>query len=78
MTNAGEDSRFDATDTIEVYEKGKTWECECGQGFGTEKEVRAVHCPTCGNTLVDEEAELRKEQEVDRPEKNQMALDQFA
>jgi len=46
--------RLDVTDGVECYENGKTFECECGQGFGVEFGVRSVVCPSCSLVLVDE------------------------
>lgn len=63
----------DITDRVSVYEKGKTFECECGQGFGVKHKERIVKCPTCGEVLVDKESESR---EYKRPE-GQMTLESF-
>ena len=59
------DDTIDATDSIEEYAKGKTWECECGHGIGTHFEIRVVRCYSCGEYLVDEKAENREAPEVD-------------
>lgn len=53
------ENRFDITDRVECYEEGKTFECECGQGFGVEFEVVTVSCPSCDRVLVDENASER-------------------
>lgn len=55
------DHVYDATDEWQEYQKGKTVECECGQGFGVDFDVEAVKCPTCGKQVIDREADSRGE-----------------
>jgi predicted RNA-binding Zn-ribbon protein involved in translation (DUF1610 family) len=53
---------LNATDSIVVYERGKTWDCpECGHGIGTEKQTPMVKCESCGEVLVDREWACRNE-----------------
>lgn len=61
LQTVGQDSSVaDATDTIVVYAKGKTWDCpECGFGIGTKKEDRYTKCYKCGAVLLDDKAEQR-------------------
>lgn len=54
----GEDY-VDVTPGVTCYEKGKTFECECGQGFGVEFDRVAIKCPSCGKNCVDKEADER-------------------
>ncbi len=54
---------IDVTETVEVYENGKTWDCECGHGIGTDKDVRRVRCHSCGEILEDAEASVREDEE---------------
>ena len=56
----GEVERIDITDRVKCYAKGKTFECDCEQGFGVTFETRTVLCPTCQALLIDEEAENRE------------------
>lgn len=49
--NSGDE--VDVTATIEVYEKGKTWDCPCGMGIGTGKSTMRVRCASCGRQLKD-------------------------
>ena len=49
----GEDELVDVTDDVESYEKGKTFRCECGQGFGVPFDTTMVICPSCGKKVVD-------------------------
>lgn len=46
----------DVTDDVEEYEKGKTFECECGQGFGVSYGTDSVVCPSCDKVVVDSNA----------------------
>ena len=50
----------DVTDSVQCYEKGKTFKCDCGQGFGVQFGDTGVTCPTCGSVCVDTEADERK------------------
>lgn len=51
----GGDRRIvDVTDNVTCFEKGKTFECECGQGFGVKFDKQMVRCPTCGAACIDE------------------------
>lgn len=54
----GEDY-VDVTEGVTCYEKGKTFECECGQGFGVEFDRVAVKCPTCNRMVVDRDTDER-------------------
>lgn len=58
-----DEDEIDVTDTIEVYENGKTWECPCGSGNGTPKELRKMKCAVCGKQLVDKDYLEREDQE---------------
>lgn len=64
-----ERERLDVTDRIQVYEKGKAWECDCGQGFGTKFNVSATVCPTCGVINEDSLFGQREEQSKEKYEK---------
>jgi len=50
---------LDVTVRVEVYAKGKVFECDCGQGFGVGFDVASVKCPSCGVVCVDEDWEGR-------------------
>lgn len=54
----GEDY-VDVTDQVEHYEHGKTFECDCGQGFGVVYEESHWKCPSCGEMIVDRKSKLR-------------------
>lgn len=54
----GEDY-VDVTEQVEHYEHGKTFECDCGQGFGVVYEESHWKCPSCGEMVVDRKANLR-------------------
>lgn len=56
----------DVTDEVMEYERGKVFECECGQGFGVDFDVRMVRCPKCGSVVVDTEWEDRSPPDRDR------------
>jgi hypothetical protein len=60
-----EDGRVDVTEVVECFEQGKTFECECGQGFGVEFDVVTVNCPSCNRVLIDMKPNSREP-----PEKN--------
>lgn len=66
---------IDITDRVTCYEHGKTFKCNCGQGFGVKFEKRAVKCPTCSAILVDNEWASREPVEHDRS--GQVTLGQF-
>ena len=59
------DDWVDVTDKVECYEKGKTFECDCGQGFGTEFETSSLKCPSCGRVVVDRKHEHREAKETE-------------
>lgn len=73
---------LDVTDYVEEYETGKTFECWCGQGFGTPYTESMWSCPTCHTTIIDKKSEERpindtkNEQSEDTNEK-QSGLDAF-
>lgn len=54
----------DVTEEVEEYQKGKTFECECGQGFGVEYGTDSVVCPTCSKVVVDTRSGDREPPEV--------------
>ncbi len=64
----------DVTEGVTCYEKGKTFECECGQGFGTEFDVTAKKCPSCNRMVVDRDADTREPPER---EEGQTGLSQW-
>lgn len=68
------DTHFDVTDSIEEFETGKVWHCECGKGIGTEYGDKSVKCADCGRVLVDERGGEREKPEVGR---YQSSLAQF-
>lgn len=47
------DDYVDVTTRVECFHNGKTFECDCGQGFGLDFQVAQVDCPSCGATCVD-------------------------
>jgi len=54
---------YDATDTITVYENGKTWKCPSGCGLGTKKGVHKIRCYICRDyILVDEDFVSRSDE----------------
>lgn len=55
----------DVTDNVTEYAKGKTFECQCGQGFGVKYGTDSVTCPTCGKVVVDNKAGDREPPEVE-------------
>jgi hypothetical protein len=65
----------DVTRTVENYAKGKTWDCPCGHGIGTEYDVQFVKCESCGEILEDERAGTREPPET---EDGQMTLGAFS
>lgn len=67
-------THVDVTDDVEVYRKGKTFECECGHGIGTEHDKGAVMCFSCNKVCVDRKADKREAPET---EKEQATLGQF-
>lgn len=70
----GEDY-VDVTDDVICYEKGKAFECECGQGFGVKFDRAAVKCPSCCRNVVDREPDERGPPERD---KEQTGLSEWA
>lgn len=52
-------NQIDVTGRIEVYPKGKTLECDCGQDIGVGMNRMMIKCQGCGRTLVDHDAEKR-------------------
>ena len=58
----------DVTDSIEVYPKGKTWDCPCGAGIGTGFQVHKIKCYKCKDyILVDDEHLDRENQKKNEP-----------
>lgn len=53
------DDYVDVTDRVLCYEKGKTFDCDCGQGFGAKFNMQAKKCPRCGRYCVDKDWESR-------------------
>jgi rubrerythrin len=53
----------DVTDNVQCYENGKTFECECGQGFGVSFDEALWRCPTCGARVIDHKASEREQPE---------------
>lgn len=51
---------IDITDEVDTYAKGKTFECDCGQGIGVKLEARRVKCASCGKILEDKKASSRE------------------
>lgn len=51
---------IDITDSVECYQNGKAFNCECGQPFGLEHQEELVKCPTCGKICVDKKASERE------------------
>lgn len=73
------------TEDIQCYEKGKVFQCPCGQDVGITFNVRAFDCPSCDRVCVDERAEEREPVEHDRTpeaeklrEQGQTGLGDFA
>lgn len=60
-----EDEKLDITDRVEVYQNGKTFECDCGQGIGVELDRIYVSCASCGTVLYDTKASEREPSSVD-------------
>lgn len=56
----GPESWVDVTDRIEVYEKGKAFECDCGQDIGVTLETVSVKCAGCSLPCIDLEADDRE------------------
>lgn len=54
----GEDF-VDVTEDVMCYEKGKVFQCECGQDFGLPHEQVAVKCPSCNRMVVDRDTDER-------------------
>lgn len=68
------DDEVDVTGSIECYAKGKTWDCECGSGAGTEYGLMYLKCYGCGKVMVDEKA---GEREPPTADDDQMTLGGF-
>jgi hypothetical protein len=68
------DSHVDITGSVEVYQTGKTFDCECGHGIGTEHDKGAVVCFNCNRVCVDRKSGDR---EAPKTEKEQATLAQF-
>lgn len=51
---------LDVTSRIEVYENGKTFTCDCGQGVGIKLHRLSVKCATCGVICYDVEHAKRE------------------
>ena len=68
------DAQVDVTERIECYQKGKTFECDCGLGHGVTLDCRATKCPRCNRTCVDSKADEREPPVV---EKDQTTLGQW-
>ena len=60
-----DESVVDVTDKVEVYEKGKVWEGQCGQDIGANHDVRTIKCATCERINLDREAVDRVQQSRD-------------
>ena len=56
----GQGQIIDITDRVNVYEKGKTFKCPCGQGIGVPLEQEFVQCATCNAMLVDKKSNDRE------------------
>lgn len=55
---------LDATDSVLVYENGKTMACpSCDERVGTDKNSRFETCHFCNATFVDEEWDERSDEE---------------
>lgn len=54
----GEDF-VDVTEGVICYEKGKVFQCECGQDFGVKHDRVAVKCPSCNRMVVDRDTDER-------------------
>lgn len=68
------DAYVDVTEEVSVYAKGKTFECECGQGFGVEFYIHMVRCPTCGKFCVDRFYKSRERQAGEEDADKQQTL----
>lgn len=62
------DDILDITNRVECYEKGKTFECDCGHGIGVEHDVSSVRCASCGLVLVDRKPKSRGPPEEEEEE----------
>lgn len=56
----GRENIVDVTEDVEVYENGKAFSCECGQGIGVEMGREAIICASCGRMCVDTKNEERE------------------
>jgi predicted RNA-binding Zn-ribbon protein involved in translation (DUF1610 family) len=57
-------SGVDVANDVEVYRKGKSFECpECGQGTGVTKERVTWKCPKCNIICYDSDWGIREEQD---------------
>lgn len=43
----------DVTGSVEIYDNGKTMECDCGHGVGVAKKTFVVKCHRCKKFMVD-------------------------
>lgn len=68
------DDFIDVTDRVVCYENGKTFECDCGQGFGLPLNQVVDYCPSCHTNVVDAEADSREPPEM---EETQTSLSQW-
>lgn len=60
------DEVVDITDSVECYANGKSFECECGQGYGTEFSVRTMKCCSCQKIMVDFDSDEREAPSMDK------------
>lgn len=66
-----DDDAVDSTNDFEVFNRGKTIECDCGLGIGVELESAIVKCSRCGKYLVDLKFNEREKEAEKRIEKNE-------
>lgn len=71
----GEDGFVDVTERIECYERGKVWQCDCGQDIGTRLNRQEVLCAKCDRTNIDLEWSEREPNET--ADGVQLSLDNF-
>ena len=55
-----DDASWDATESIQEYQKGKVWNCKCGHGIGTTMEKIIVRCASCHLILYDTKSDERE------------------
>lgn len=60
------DTHRDMTEEFEVYRKGKTVTCYCGQKIGIGLKRPSIKCPKCNVVIIDDDAQNREPPETEQ------------